>query len=74
MPVFTLNVPLRLLSIVAAILRESDLPEDDGVTQVAIMREQGCSPGRFVAAHQCLDALKRQVEDAVRKPKARRAR
>lgn len=75
MPVFTLDVPSRLLPVVAAILREKGFPEDDdGETQVAITREQGCSVEDFVAAEHCLDALKTQVEAAARARGARRAR
>lgn len=63
---FTLEVPLRLLPVVAQLLREEALPNDDGVTDVAIMREQDCSVEDYVAAGACLYDFKRAVEDAAR--------
>lgn len=63
---FTLSVPEPLLPLVAQILREQVFPEDDGVTQVAIMREQRCSVRAFTDAQACVDRLKQAVDDAAR--------
>lgn len=64
---FTLEVSLRLLPIVAQILREQGFPEDDdGTTDVAIMREQDCSVEDYVAAGECLSKFNRAVDEAVR--------
>lgn len=61
-----LKVPPRLLAIVAQILRERDLPNDDGATEVAIMREQDCSVEDYTAAEECLYQFSRAVDEAAR--------
>lgn len=57
-----IEIPDELVKVVAAIFSERRFPDDDGMTEVRIMRKFGITPEQFVQATHVYDAIRRQLD------------
>lgn len=64
----TLNIPDDLISAVIRILKERRFPDDDGITDVIVMREENLTVDQFVKADHLVDG----IENAIKKQRAKK--